>query len=217
MSEHNLKSRFLASVIAAALAGIALTGSIGAAALQQEKAHAEINRKIHQLSGMKLKKIIAKALGDTSRDAAENVDLKYVSRADVVVDGIRYALIFMGADDVGSWKFYKSFLPAKITKEPASVPSDDQVLKDLRQWTSEAQQNFNKQETEAYERNKKKFRARYPSNWSEQSVVDAVRGSYEVDGNGDIAPDAQKAYNEYMAFRQLTDAMELYIAIKKDL
>ena len=190
---------------------------MGAAAPQQDKAHAELNRKIHQLTGIKLKKIIAKAFGDTSRDAAENVDLKYVVKADVVVDGIPYALIFMGADDVGSWKFYKPFLPAKIEKAPVSVPTDDQVLKDLRQWTDEAQQNFNKLETEAYERNKQKFHERYPSHWPEESVVNAVRGGYQGDDNGDIAPDAQKAYNQYIALSRLTDAVKLYIAIKKDL
>jgi hypothetical protein len=56
------------------ITSVALTGSIPALAQQNDKAHAEMNKKVHKLKGLKLKQIIAKEIiGDSSRRAAAGV------------------------------------------------------------------------------------------------------------------------------------------------
>lgn len=175
---------------------------------------------LRTLSSDALRELVAFGIyGNLSSKFIDEVWPENIMLDDVVIAGIAYTLVFVSADDVAGWDTYKAYMPSYVQKPTASgvLPTDEQVSRHLRRLMISAKDNFNALAAEELKVNRPAFNARFPSDWTDAQVRNSVSEAYKFDGNGDIAPVAQRAYNEYASLLNLYGALELYTRIKPKL
>jgi hypothetical protein len=167
--------------------------------------------RVNSLSNAQLQQIISSDFfGSTNSADAGNVDLTFVSRDNVTIAGKTYPLIFVGSDEGTQWNDLKASLPPDIARGLAAPLTDRQLAVYVRGLAGQAEQRFLSVEANAYGMHRAQFAAQYPEGTPEQTIHDSVLRDYETNDNGDIAPDAQAAYNQYAALASLSDALDLY-------
>ncbi|MBU0799772.1 MAG: hypothetical protein KKA05_02090 [Alphaproteobacteria bacterium] len=191
---------------------------VNAAAQAQVQARKDTGAKIRALTPDALQKLIADAYyGPDAATLIDDINMDYVTVDDVVIVGILYTLVFVSADDTPGWAQFKDLVPPQVAQQPGFLPSDEQALEYLKKLSQVAKQNFEALAAKDFANNKDKFRTKYPAEWTDEQLLMNVSEEYQFNGNTEIAPESQRAYNEYMALLQLLKGLELYQIIKEKL
>lgn len=206
------------TVFIMALVAITVALSQGVYAGADAQARKDTGAKIRALKPAALQKMIADvyygAEADTLKD---DINMDLVTIDDVVIAGVPYTLVFVAADDTPGWSNYKDMVPAQVAQQPGFVPTDEQAIEYLRKLSQVAKQNFETLAAKEFAENKDKFKAQYSPNWTDEQLLLNINEQYFFDGNNEIAPKSQRAYNEYMAIVQLLRALTLYSQMKEKL
>ena len=206
-------------LLAAVIAGLLLSGQGPGFASAEKQAvdhRAAMADKIRKLPTAEKQKIVAERLYGNNPTPEEIASIypEEIIIDEVIVAGVPYTLIFMNAHDTRAWEIARTFLPAEVHKAPPAAPTDEQVLQYVRALTEVAHNNFQAVAAKVFEEKKAQFRERYPAHWTDEVVRLSVDAHYDTDSNGEVAPEAQRLYNEYMALSKLGNALEFYISLK---
>ena len=138
--------------------------------------------------------------------------------ANVTIAGVDYSLPFIVQEDaVYTWHYMKKYLPHEVAAKPASgEPNDEQILLYVVKLTEAADSNADILIRKNFEANKAKYTLLYPDAKGD-TLFTEVFDRYVTDENGKTAPEAQKAYNEFVALSMLTSALRNYILLKEKL
>jgi len=127
----------------------------------------------------------------------------------VIIAGKSYRLAITDSEAVPPWKRLKVALPKGVSEMPAGT--DSEVLRRLEELSKGAQRQFERLDAAAFRANKDRFRQKYQGG-DDATIRQIVSAAYPAQDNGDIAPEAQRAYNEYAALAQVMEAMRYYMA-----
>ena len=138
--------------------------------------------------------------------------------AKVTIAGVDYSLPFIVQEDaVYTWHYMKKYLPHEVAAKPTSgQPNDEQILLYVVKLTEAADNNADVLIRKNFDANKAKYTLLYPDAKGD-TLFTEVFDRYVTDENGKNAPEAQKAYNEFVALSMLASALRNYIVLKEKL
>lgn len=173
--------------------------------VRAEAARAADAEAMHALTFADLKRIIPDFMEIYDETGWGMVD-------DVVIAGVPYSLVFLERDDsLVEWPDIKGDLPEKLHERSGeSVPTDEQVYAYLQKLSATAASNFELLSAAAFAKNRDRLAKENPG-MDDYDLRFLFDQNYEANRNATVAPEAQKARNEYEALIVLEDAMRLYI------
>ena len=138
--------------------------------------------------------------------------------ATVTVAGVEYKLPFIVQDDdVFTWYYMREFLPKEVAEKPVTgKPNDEQIFFYITKLAEAADKNADILIRKDFEANKAKYMLLFPDAKGDMLFTE-VFDRYITDENGKNAPEAQKAYNEFVSLSMLSSALSMYIALKEKL
>ena len=197
----------LIAVLAIMMLAVPMAGAWAGSAVP-----ASLNDKVAKLTFSDLKRYLPDQFTDHTEETWGEI-------SKVTVAGVDYVLPFIVQQDaVYTWHYMKKYLPAEVAEKPASgQPNDEQILLYISKLTDVADDHAGHLIRKDFEANKAKYTLLYPNVKGEDAVFAEVYDRYVTDENGKTAPEAQKAYNEYVALSMLASALASYIELKEKL